>query len=122
MGKGARGYTNLNVFLRYDKICYLAVCKGNTQQKVKNDPTGCILSPTIDVLFVVVIRDKNGGRSYTVGINSGLKIIYECMENHEQNLNKENLNKCCEQDCEFQIFCVAAELRDNKVHAKNSKN
>ena len=37
------------------------------------------------------------------------------METHKLKLNKENLHKYCGQNCDFQILCVAVELRDNKL-------
>ena len=68
-------------------------------------------------MFVVVLQNTSGARSHTVGINSGLKIICDCMETRELKLNKQNLNNIMDPiiDC---VVVVAAELEDNKVHAK----
>ena len=66
----------------------------------------------------MVRYDTSGGFSHTVGINSGLKIMYEYIESHELKLNTKILNKCCESTKYFKIFVVLAELKDNRVHAK----
>ena len=120
MAKVAKGHPNLNAYLRDDKPCYLAVCKVTTPREFKNYPTGYSIPPTTKYVFVMVLKDKSVGHSHIVGINSGLKIIYDCIEANKLNLNKQNLNKCGGQNCEFQFFCVAVELRDNNVHAKNT--
>ena len=78
-----------------------------------------ILFQTALNIFVVVLEDKIGRHSHTVGINSGLNVIYNCMDTYELKLNEQTLSKYCGHNCEFIIFCVAAELRDNKIHAKN---
>ena len=93
--KEARGHHNRTISLENDKTYDLAVCKVTVPEEFKNNPTRHILSPTTECLFVVVLQDTNGGRSHTVGINSGLKIIYNCMENHELKLNTQNINTCC---------------------------
>ena len=82
--------------------------------------TGCILSGITEGLFIVVLQDTSGGRSHTVGVNRGLKIIYDCMETHELKLNMQNLNKCCGITYKFNFIGLAAELKDNNVHAKKN--
>ena len=37
-------------------------------------------------------------------------------------LNQDNLSKCCGPNCIFLRLCIAAELRNNKAHAKKSKD
>ena len=91
--KGTRGYPNLNAYLPYDKTCYLDVRKITVPEVFLNDPTTYVLSPTTEGLFVVVLLDTNGGRSHTVRINSGLKIIYCSMESYKLILNVQNINK-----------------------------
>ena len=99
--KGARGHPNLNVYLRDEKTCYLYLCEVTVPEGFNNNLTTYILTPTTKGLFVVVLRDTNCGRSHTVRINSGLKIIYDCMETHELILNVQNLNKCCGSNKKF---------------------
>ena len=106
-GKRARGYPNLTISLQNDKTCYLDVCKLTVPEEFKNDPTRYILSPTTKGLFVVVLQDKIGGRSHTVGIKSGLEIIYDCMETHELKLNTKNINTCCGLTKEFYVCCCS---------------
>ena len=66
----------------------------------------------------MVLLDTNGGRSHTVGINSGLKIIYDCMETHELIINAQNLNKCCGSNKKILNFVITQELKNDRVHAK----
>ena len=83
MAKGTKWCTNLNVFLKNDRTCYIDICKVNTSEELKNGPAGYILSVTTKGLFIVVLEDTSSGCSHTVGINGGLKVIYKCMETHE---------------------------------------
>ena len=94
-GKGSKRHPNLTISLQNDKTCYFIVCKVTIPEEFNNDPTRYILSPTTEGLFVVVPQDKSGGRSHTIGINSGLEIIYNYMETLKLILNTQNLNKCC---------------------------
>ena len=116
--KIANGNSNLNTYIRDDKDCYLDVCKVTVPEGLLNDPKKNIILPTTKGLFVVVLRDPNGGRSHTVRINSGLKIIYDCMETHDLILNVHNLNKCCGPNKNFVNFVITQELKNNRVHAK----
>ena len=68
----------------------------------------------------MVIQDKSGRRSHTVGVNSGLEIIYVCMENHELKINTQNFNRYCGPTKGFNFIVVAAELKNNRVHAKKT--
>ena len=86
------------------KTWFLAVCKVIILEGFNNHPTAYILSPTTKGLFVVILQDKNDGRIHTVKINSGLKIIYNCMKNHELIHNIHNFNKCCGSGNFFQIL------------------
>ena len=73
-------------------------------------------------LLIVVLEDKCGGRSYTIGVNRGLNIIYEHMEKHELQLYHDNLSKYCGHNVVFERFVITAELKDNRVHAKIPEN
>ena len=107
-------------FMRWKNGVILIYVKSSYQKYLRMTQNNIFFHPPLNVCFVV-LRDKIGGRSHTVGINSGFEIMYYCMETHELKLNKQNLNKYRTQNCEFQFLCVAVELRDNKVHEKTNK-
>ena len=67
------------------------------------------------------LEDHCGGKSHTITINIGFNLIYDCMETQEAQINQVNISKYCVPDFEFVKFSITAELRDNKVHAKNLK-
>ena len=109
--KGARGHPDLNAYLRDEKACHLYVCRVSVPEGFNNEPTKYILSSTTKILLDVVLQYINDGRSHTIGINSGLKIIYDCMETHELIHNVQNLNKCCGPNKKFLNFVISLELK-----------
>ena len=70
---------------------------GRVKSKVKytNNVTSFILEGITEGIFIVVLGDKSGGETYTVGINRGLNVNHDCIETHELKLNHGNLSKCC---------------------------
>ena len=88
--------------------------------KYINNPTRFILEGVTEGLFIVVLQDTSGGNTHILGINRGLNVIYNFIETHEIQPNHGNLSKCCGTNREFELFCHAAEIRDDKVHAKKT--
>ena len=44
------------------------------------------------MVFVAILKDENRNRSHAVGIDIGVRVIYDCMEEKVLGLNKENLS------------------------------
>ena len=108
-------------FFKIDKTYYLYVCKINTSEVYDNSVTGYILYSITKGLFIVVLQDKYGRCTHTIGIDRILKVIYECMEKHELQLNYDNLSKYCGPNVVFERFVIVADLKDIKVNEKNLK-
>ena len=81
--------------------------------------TDIILKEKKEGLFVAILSDKNGNRSHAVGIDAGRKVIYDCMETKELQLNEENLSICCGLNVLFHRIELAGEL--NKQDIKQVK-
>ena len=111
--KSIKGLPNLASFFQHDKIYYMKVCRVKSKGKYSNNGTGFILEGITEGLFFVVLEDKGGGKTHTIGINRGLNIIYDCMETHELNLTHGNPSKCCGPNRESVKFFYTAELKNN---------
>ena len=46
-------------------------------------------------LVISILEDDCDNKSHTVGINVGLRKIYDCMEDYILDLHIDNLSKCC---------------------------
>ena len=74
-------------------------------------PTNYILNVKARGLIVVMLINKNGGCSHTVGINLKLKLIYDCQEIFVLELSRDNLSLCCGPLTTFDKFYMVAELK-----------
>ena len=69
----------------------------------------------------MLLKYISGECYHTIVINSGLNVMYDCMETHELELNQQNLCKWCGPNFVFARLCIAVELSNNKVHEKTLK-
>ena len=120
--KGGNDIDSLYSLFKNDVPYYLQVCEVKPKGNYTNNVTGCILSCIAQGLFIVVLEDDCGGNTRMIRINRGLKIIYDCVETHEIQLNHDNLSKWCRPNCVFVRLCIKVELRDSKVHTTHSKD
>ena len=99
--KGSTVLTNLASLFQHAKICYMKVYRIKSKGKYSNNVAGFILKGVTEGLFIVFLEDKGGEKTHTMGINRGLRVIYDCMETRELKLNRGNHSKCCGPDREF---------------------
>ena len=83
-----------------------------------NNVIGYIISGIAEGLFIMVVQDRSGGHTHTIGIGIESNAIYDYMETHKLQLSHENYRKYCEPNYVFERFYIAAELRNNKVREK----
>ena len=116
--KGSKGNPSLATLFNHDIMYYIHVVRVTHKGKYTNNVTRFILEGVTEGSFIVVLEDKCGGNTHTIGINIGLNVIFDCIETHKLKLNHRNLSKCCAPKSDFVKFWYTAELKDNRVHAK----
>ena len=66
-------------------------------------------------LFVDILMDENGSRSYAVGIDMGKWLIYNCMETNTMVLNQQKLSTRYGDNRGFHKIQVAGELKTKMI-------
>ena len=70
----------------------LDLCRVRMYKDYKSSTiTEYILEGKNDSILVCVLKDEQGGHKHTFGMNLKLGLIYDCMEQCELVLNKDNL-------------------------------
>ena len=88
------------------------VCKVTLHKDYESkNVTDLILKEKKDGLFVVILKDTNGGQSHAVGIDLQKQLIYDYMEDKSFVLNINNLSIWCGSDTEFHCIAMACELK-----------
>ena len=94
---------------QYD-LCKVQVFKDNTSA----DVTQLILNEKNIGLFVAIISSKDGNCTHAVGIDTGSKTIYDCIEDNVLQLNEENMSLCCGPNQVFNKIEYVGELKKKR--------